>query len=271
MLSENHQARIKNYLHWLSDRGLTIPFFRSEDSSELKEPESESEKAAPYQDDPIKMKTLKDDIKITNAIAEKSLTPSTDGSTNPTEAALENTEEDSLQTDEPATILQSKVFPKNPEKMTHETLSLKFYGSITSSHLFVMELDSEAEFHPSTSMITKIAGALKLDKSQFSIAIVRGHRRNQAVNSDHQQYVLNELARLVAHIETSSPNHNPINIVVMGSHTLSLFDPDAVFFEQNGEISSFGERPYLTTWHPMDMAHQVLLKKDCWQALQKLS
>ena len=105
----------------------------------------------------------------------------------------------------------------------------------------------------------------QIAKKHGPVTIITLCKNLKEALADDLSFVTNELARLYKHLEKSS---GPPKVVIMGSHTLSLFDNDVKFFEANSLTQSYDYLNYLVTWHPMDMIHQPLLKRDCWSALQ---
>ena len=235
MQQPTKQNQIQNYLFWLSDRGLVTSVARSAPGSTTGEPPKASSQNSASQ-------------KINDI--------------DPTSTKINA----NLKT-QPKFSKTSKEIISGAVKMSHETLSVKFYGSFSLSYLFIFEIEDEKEFHPSSRLIVKIATALGLKQSEFGFTVIRGHLRKHEVREDENKFILNELARLINKIKTSS-SRSALKVTLMGAHTLSLFAPLRKFHEQNNALTKNSDLEYLTTWHPMDMNHNTLLKKDCWQALQ---
>lgn len=280
MTLENNstEQKLGVYLNWMAERGITVPHFASEMHIEKEEAHQDltpaiSDEEAIYESLDTKPELSAEDLEkestyepisesVDTAETKKaSSADSSEATEEPNEESIEALEESM----EAAEEIQ-KLLPQNPEKMTHPELELKFYGTLAAKILFIIDLETEAEYYPSTNMIAKISDALGYPKDQLGIAILRGHKRNKEVSSNENAYALNEIARLYNHLKNAN-NWDP-SVVIMGSHMLSIFDSSLKFFEVNGSENYFDYLNYLVTWHPMDMAHQALLKKDCWKALQ---
>lgn len=255
------------YLRWLRERGISVPFFQASEPEVSAEEPVNNTAATQVTAEVLKpsVKTqepaLKDNLTEMNT-AEASVVTNTEEIKAP---QIEGTINIADKGAEIETASAPKILPANPQKQMHEFMTLKFYGSLSAKYLFVFDIESEAEFHPASSLVKKISAAMKLNETQLGIAIVRGHKRNKESLVDDRKFVLNELTRLNKAISANNPD---LKVVIMGAHMLSLFDPSIKFFEVNGTAQSYDYLNYLITWHPMDMIQQNLLKKDCWTALQ---
>ena len=266
-MQNSPNTQMHTYLRWLRERGINVPFFQAAEPEVSAEEPVNDTAATDIKHEVIEPSveilepTSKDDLSEMKTLEDSAVTNNQEIKPEQTQDTINNADESGeIETDS-----APKILPVNPQKQTHEFMTLKFYGSLSAKYLFVFDIESEAEFHPASSLVKKISAAMKLGETQLGVAVVRGHKRNKESLIDDRQFVVNELTRLNKAISAKNPD---LKVVIMGAHMLSLFDPSIKFFEVNGSVQSYDYLNYLITWHPMDMIQQNLLKKDCWTALQ---
>lgn len=197
-----------------------------------------------------------------DALAREKTSQTSDAET-PDENIIDSPHSDQQHSDQQHSDQQSESAYTTPinQPLDHPTLTTEIIGSALPKLFFVADIDNEMEAHPSLMMIEKIAEALG-HKDSFSILLIKAHKRHLQVTCEDHAFAKESLQRLIS--ERLAPD---TRCVLMGAHTLALTNPGAVFYELNASMLTLLERPFLVTWHPVDMLKQPLLKKDCWDAL----